>query len=491
MRHAILLDFGSTFTKITVVDMKKGKVILTDKTPSTVHTDAMEGMNRCMESAGRVLTEQEMKEALKLASSSAAGGLKVAVTGLTKGLSLTAGRAAVFGAGAKILGSFWGELKEEDIRQLEDMPLEILFFCGGYENGNETLILKNAEKIAGSGLRIPIIYSGNQKVAGKVRQLMLMGHKECFLVDNILPAANTLHAEPAQKIIRELFMKRITNMKGLGEVSRQLDAMIIPTPAAVLQAGELLAGGTEHDRGEGAFLMADIGGATTDIYSFAVNRTVDGAQAVGVEEPYAKRTVEGDMGMRESSICLLENVDPDLLAGDAGIGTDELKKALKYRAEHTDFIADTEQEYRIDQLIAKWAVKISAMRHAGKLEDTCRGEIRYLQRGKNLTEVHKIIGTGGVLVNSRSPGSILREVAGIREKGQKVLLPETIETWLDSQYILYAAGLLKDYDQEIAMKIMRESCRKAEKGENTDGDTDETPVSGKRASGSEYHIVGG
>lgn len=491
MRHAILLDFGSTFTKITVVDMKQGKVILTDKTPSTVHTDAMEGMKRCMASAGRILTEQEIRNALKLASSSAAGGLKAAVTGLTKGLSLTAGRAAVFGAGAKILGSFWGELKEEDIRQLESMQLEILFFCGGYEKGNETLVLKNAEKLACSGLRVPIIYSGNQKVAGKVRQLMLMGHKECFLVDNILPAPNMLHAEPAQKIIRELFMKRITNMKGLGEVSRQLDAMIIPTPAAVLQAGELLARGTEHVKGEGMFLMADIGGATTDIYSFAANRTVDGAQQVGVEEPYAKRTVEGDMGMRESSVCLLENVDPAFLARDAGIDPEKLKKALKYRAVHTDYVADTEQEYRIDQLIARWAIKISAMRHAGKLEDACRGEIRYLQRGKNLTEVRKIIGTGGVLVNSRSPGCILKEVAGIREKGQKVLLPETIETWLDSQYILYAAGLLKDYDKEIAMKIMKDSIRKAEKGENADGDTDETPVSGKGASEPEDYFVGG
>lgn len=476
MAHAILLDFGSTFTKVTVVDLKKRKIILTDKTPSTVHRDAMVGMNRCMDSVRRVLTEQEIREALKLASSSAAGGLKVAVVGLTRGLSLTAGRGAVFGAGAKILGSFWGVLQDEDIRKLEEMNLEILFFCGGYENGNETMLLQNAEKLAFSNLHIPIVYSGNQKAAGRIRQLMIMGHKECFLVDNILPSVGVMNAEPSQKVVRDLFMKRITNMKGLGEIKRGLDGMILPTPAAVLQAGELLSRGTENQKGMGSFLMADVGGATTDIYSFALNKTAEGAATAGVEEPYARRTVEGDMGMRESAICLLEATDPEVLAEEAGTDREDFIQALKHRAQNIDYIADSEKEYRIDQTIAKWAVKISARRHAGRLEDVCRGEIRSLQRGKNLTEVTRVIGTGGVLVNSKCPGKILSQVLRDCRKEQNILLPESAETYIDSQYVLYAAGLLKDFDREAAMEIMKQSIRQTERGEDRDGYTDETPV---------------
>ena len=78
---------------------------------------------------------------MKLSSSSAAGGLRMAVVGLTPTLSNTAGRNAAFGAGAKILGSFSGRLTEEDIAALEALDLEILLFCGGYENGATSTVL--------------------------------------------------------------------------------------------------------------------------------------------------------------------------------------------------------------------------------------------------------------------------------------------------------------------------------------------------------------
>ena len=35
-------------------------------------------------------------------------------------------------------------------------------------------------------------------------------------------------------------------------------------------------------------MMADIGGATTDIYSFIENRSYEGAKQVGSPEPFAK-----------------------------------------------------------------------------------------------------------------------------------------------------------------------------------------------------------
>ena len=34
------IDFGSTYTKIVCVDLSEKRVVLTDKFPSTVHTDA-------------------------------------------------------------------------------------------------------------------------------------------------------------------------------------------------------------------------------------------------------------------------------------------------------------------------------------------------------------------------------------------------------------------------------------------------------------------
>ena len=84
MRYAILLDFGSTYTKIVCVDLSEKRVVLTDKFPSTVHTDAGISLQQCFEAAKCVIGDDDFGSALKLSTSSAAGGLRIAVSGLTK-----------------------------------------------------------------------------------------------------------------------------------------------------------------------------------------------------------------------------------------------------------------------------------------------------------------------------------------------------------------------------------------------------------------------
>ncbi|MEI3502169.1 MAG: glutamate mutase L [Anaerovoracaceae bacterium] len=75
MKYAVLLDFGSTYTKVACVDLDGQEVVLTDKFPSTVHSDAMINLRECFDAACRVMSETEFDEALKLSTSSAAGGL--------------------------------------------------------------------------------------------------------------------------------------------------------------------------------------------------------------------------------------------------------------------------------------------------------------------------------------------------------------------------------------------------------------------------------
>ena len=98
MKYAVLLDFGSTYTKVACVDLDGQEVVLTDKFPSTVHSDAMINLRECFDAACRVMSETEFDEALKLSTSSAAGGLRIAVSGLTRSLSIEAGRNASFGS---------------------------------------------------------------------------------------------------------------------------------------------------------------------------------------------------------------------------------------------------------------------------------------------------------------------------------------------------------------------------------------------------------
>lgn len=59
--------------------------------PSTVHTDAGISLQQCFEAAKCVIGDDDFGSALKLSTSSAAGGLRIAVSGLTKSLSIEAG----------------------------------------------------------------------------------------------------------------------------------------------------------------------------------------------------------------------------------------------------------------------------------------------------------------------------------------------------------------------------------------------------------------
>lgn len=457
MRYGVLLDFGSTYTKVVCVDLKENRTVMSDKYPSTVHVDAEIALNKCFAAAKKTVGEEEFEKALKLSTSSAAGGLRIAVSGLTKTLSNAAGRNACFSAGGKLVHTSTGRLTDRDIEEIQQSQAEIILLCGGYEKGNYDMVVENAQTLAESCLRIPVIYAGNSKAASQIRTLFALSGKECFTAENIIPDVGVLNTEPTIDIIRNLFMTRITNMKGVGKVAGQLDGPVVPTPAAVLKAGELLSRGTGENEGIGNFMIVDVGGATTDIYSYTEDDPYIGAKRIGAGEPYAKRTVEGDMGMRESAVCLMEEMGAEKFARECGISPDEAEEAVLLRNTHREYISETEKEQRIDDCIAKNAIAISARRHAGYLEKGFLNGVSLLQYGKNLCDISKVIGTGGIIVNAADPFSRLNEVK-IRDKEKGiVLLPEKIDCYVDRDYVFYAAGLLADQYPEVAVAIMKDS----------------------------------
>ncbi len=79
-----------------------------------------------------------------------------------------------------------------------------------------------------------------------------------------------------------------------------------------------------------------------------------------------------------------------------------------------------------------------------------------MQHGKNLTEIKTVIGTGGILVNNlQAAPRILQNVRARPSKAETVLLPSDVKTFVDEDYVFFAAGLLSDYDQEAALAIMK------------------------------------
>lgn len=457
MRYTIMIDFGSTFTKVVCVDMQEKKVVLSDRFPSTVRSDAQICLQNCFDAVEKKIGKKELLEAKKLSSSSAAGGLRMAVIGLSKTLSYNAAKNTAFGAGGKITQDYYGLLTETGADELAKSDTEIVLLCGGYENGNKTALLHNAKMIAGSALMVPVIYAGNSAVAQDVRSILKQGGKECFLVPNIIPAVGQLDTVGAENLIRQLFMKRITNMKGLDRIQTELGEILMPTPAAVLAAGKLLSRGTAKQQGLGPIMMVDIGGATTDVYSFCENRNYCGAKLVGAVEPSKKRTVEGDMGMRESSVCLLREVGVEKLAEMADVPETVMEKAIGVRTHQTYYLPQTEQERNIDDALAQNAIAVSVRRHAGHIERVVTGGNLQNQVGKNLTEIKTVIGTGGVIVNHENPKKLMQMICLQKGESEDLLIPRTISTLVDKDYVLFAAGLLSNINEEIALTILKDS----------------------------------
>jgi len=242
----------------------------------------------------------------------------------------------------------------------------------------------------------------------------------------------------------------------------------MPTPSAVLEAARLLADGYRSVQdssasessvtgtsvqgalvpGLGELMVIDVGGATTDIHSVAEGKPGSGAATqVGLPEPYVKRTVEGDLGLRYNIDKLVE------IAKERGVSTDFEQTTLKFCTQ--GYLPDGKDEVACQITLTRLAAEIAVNRHAGKIKIKYgpSGEVVF-QYGKDLTNVHCVIGTGGPIVYSRNPKQIL-ETARFSEKEPNILKPKSPQFFLDTEYIIYAGGLLSTIDPEKAFLFLR------------------------------------
>ena len=79
-----------------------------------------------------------------------------------------------------------------------------------------------------------------------------------------------------------------------------------------------------------------------------------------------------------------------------------------------------------------------------------------VQTGKDLGTVDKVIGTGGPIICSLNPQTMLAGV--LAEDGKShALKPKTADFFIDKDYIMYAMGLLARSEPKKALRIMKKS----------------------------------
>ncbi|HEV2790949.1 MAG TPA: glutamate mutase L [Solirubrobacterales bacterium] len=453
MSVVALADFGSTYTKVNLVDPDEGVLLARAEAPTSIGTDLMEGYAAALAAAARPLGSVEVD--LALAVSSAGGGLRVAAVGLVADLTAAAARQAALNAGARVEAVLAGTLDDEQLDELQAARPEIVLFAGGTDGGQAELVLENARRLASRKLGGHAVVACNADVAEAAAEIFRSAGIQAEVAANVMPELGKLEIDSAREAILRVFLEHVIGGKGLSAGAEFEQMVKMPTPEAVLEATRLLSRGTEAEPGAGDVIVVDIGGATTDVHSDrAVAAVTPGIEDPLLPPPATLRTVEGDLGLRAGSPGVLA-ADGRWIESNAKAEIGSIGQSVSKRSESSQWIPSDPEEAELDRLLAIGCATHALRRHCGTMLLT-RGEggpPTLVRSGPDLREVRQVLGTGGVFVHRRDGKSILREA--LARRAPHSLAPQDPEIALDGNYILAAAGLLASHDPAAALRLLQ------------------------------------
>lgn len=448
----LLIDFGSTFTKVVAMDLDQEKVMATARAPSTVDTDVTIGLEQALQQISETFKIGNTERMEALACSSAAGGLRMVCVGFVPDLTSKAAHHAALGAGAKVVGLYSYKLTRQEILEIETIAPDIVLLSGGTDGGDEQVIIHNAGLLSRSGMGGNVIVAGNKSSYDEVRDIFKNNPVPVIFTKNVMPEIGVLDVGPCNREIRELFMKNIIKAKGIDKAQAIIRDVIMPTPSAVLEAARLLAEGSGNVPGMGELIVADPGGATTDIHSIARGNPAKAGVTLAnsLPEPFIKRTVEGNLGLKHNIETLKKLAE----------GIEDFRDLESIvRRFFEGKLPESKEEIDCHILLSRVAVEEAMDHHAGRIDVVYgpMGEI-LIQRGKDLTGIKTIIGTGGPIIDSSNPQKVLEGVLFRNEKSF-ILKPIDPRFYLDKDYILFAVGLLSQVEPEKALKIAKKHLK--------------------------------
>ncbi len=383
-----------------------------------------------------------------LATSSAAGGLKMTVHGLVYDMTAKAAKEAALGAGGIIHYVTAGKLRRTDLAKIKEINPNLILIAGGVDYGERDTALDNAEKIRSLGLKTPVIYAGNIENQGEMKLIFdEESGQKLYNVENVYPKIDDLNVEPCRKVIQDAFEEHITNAPGMEHVRDMVNGPIIPTPGAVMECTKLL-----YDC-LGDLIVLDVGGATTDLHSVATESDKI-ARIMVSPEPKAKRTVEGDLGVYVNRMKVIESIGEEKLRKECEKMGIDLDKTLEtYVA-----IPKTEDEFKLVERLTKEAVLKAVERHAGIIRYIYGPSGRStVAEGKDLTPVKYIVGTGGALTRLPHRVEIMQEIAKHNDSGMMLFPTEHAQILVDNDYIMASLGVLSKRHRAGAIRLLEKS----------------------------------
>ncbi len=436
---ALVAEIGSTTTLVSAFD---GLFDLTSEPrllgQAMARTSVADGdVTIGLDDARRELEQRigRVEPRLILATSSAAGGLRMTVHGLTQKMTAAAAREAALGAGGVVRYVSAGRIGDADLECIEAADPGLVLLAGGVEGGDVEVVTHNAHALTRLSMRPIVVYAGNSAAAREVTRTLESAGFRVVVTRNVYPAVDELDIVPARRAIHDAFEEHIVRAPGIGRVREFARDGVLPTPGAVLLAAEALAAV------EGDLVVVDVGGATTDVHSVTDGSSEYAALAIE-PEPRAKRTVEGDLGTFVSAphtAALMPKHDRPSVMPPA--------------------IPRSPDEVAAVRALAGFAAAAAIERHAGRIERiyTPTGQ-RTIVRGRDLTACRLVIGTGGALVRLPGGEELLRDAIDVGRRSGRLVPPPDARVALDRDYILACCGALSRHvEPDAVVALMRSS----------------------------------
>jgi uncharacterized protein (TIGR01319 family) len=464
-----IYDVGSTYTKIStfIKDTSELTYLGRSQAPTTVDNIAIGLQN----SKYRLVTESDINYSLQdeiYATSSAAGGLRMVAMGYMPRVTAKAAKEVAMTAGARVLEIVsFEDPPDYKVEILREINPDIILLAGGTDGGDQESLLQNALVIVQSKINAVVIIAGNIEAQPQVESILKSNNIRTVRVANVMPTIHELKVKPAREAIHEQFIARITRAKGLSKIMETVtNKQVMPTPGAVLLGSELLALGTYQEEGIGDVLVIDIGGATTDIHSIlpSLKNIPDEEKGLIVnnEKQVSYRTVEGNLGIRISTLGIIETVGPRGILSKIDLQGEENEKDLiqycRFLEKNPDHIATNEKELIFDEGLAIVAAEVALKRHAGYLAkdyDPLMGIAPGTPIGRDLRKLNYVIGTGGIFAHS-SLERAQRIIAKALANPGFSLLPTNPKIIIDENYLLSALGVLGQIYREETLKFGKE-----------------------------------
>jgi uncharacterized protein (TIGR01319 family) len=399
---------------------------------------------------------------LYLSTSSAGGGLQMLVVGVVGTISTESAQRAALGAGAIVMDAVSADDGREDYERIErirHVKPDIVLLTGGIDGGSASHVVEMAEILVaadpkarfGDTLRLPVIYAGNTNAATEVGEI-LGRMAEVVVVKNVRPTLDRENITPAREAIHELFLSHVmSHSPGYRKLLAMSPVPVMPTPAAVGAVVNAYANESEK-----SVLCADIGGATTDIFSVFPD-----AQGKKV----GNRSVSANLGMSYSmaNVLVEAGIRNIMRWLPFSIGEGDLRDRLRNKMIRPTSIPQTMEDLVVEQAVCREALRLALAHHkslAIGIGDggSTKGIANIFRQSSSRFELvdmmhlDVVIGSGGVL--SHAPNRM--QAAQMMLDG--FALEGITEIAVDSIFMLPHLGVFSTVNAGGAHEIFTRDC---------------------------------